>query len=114
MKKAAIKIAFIVLLIQGGIVKAQKIYSTNYDYQADIKVFVVSHDYKADLLVYKVDAEYKAVNNKGLWFFVDNDYQADKKVFFTNHDYQADLKIYFVEHSYQAAWKNIEKKHLLY
>lgn len=39
---------------------AQKIYSVEYEYQADIKVFVVDAEYKADLIVYKTDKENRA------------------------------------------------------
>ena len=62
-----------------GKIDAQKVYSVNYDYQADIKVFVTNYDYQADLLVYKVKYDYQAKENKGLWFFTEYDYQADKK-----------------------------------
>jgi len=46
---------------------AQKIYSVNYDYQADIKIFVTQYEYQADLLVYKVKYDYQAKGNQGLW-----------------------------------------------
>ena len=49
--------------------KAQKVYSVDAEYKADVKVYVVDADYKADLLVYKVDADYKAGDNDGKWFF---------------------------------------------
>ena len=39
---------------------AQKIYSVNSSYQADVKVFVVEHEYQADLIVYKTDKDYRA------------------------------------------------------
>lgn len=41
-------------------VNAQKVYSVDAEYKADVKVYVVDAEYKADLLVYKEDAEYKA------------------------------------------------------
>ena len=94
--------------------KAQKIYSVDKDYKADIKVFVVSSDYKADLLVYKVSSDYKAGDNDGKWFFVDSQYKAEKKIFFVDSQYQADLKIYFVSSQYKAGWEESSKKHLLY
>ena len=50
---------------------AQKIYSVDAEYKADVKVFVVDAEYKADLLVFKVDAEYKAGDNNGKWYFTD-------------------------------------------
>lgn len=50
---------------------AQKVYSTDRQYQADVKVFVVDHEYQADLIVYKTDKDYRAKKseNKGIWFF---------------------------------------------
>ena len=66
-------------LFAAGIVKAQKIFSVDAEYKANVKVFVVDAEYKADLLVYKVSAEYKAGSNDGKWFFVDAEYKAQKK-----------------------------------
>lgn len=60
---------------------AQKIFSVDREYQADVKVFVVDTEYKADLIVFKTDKEYKAKKeeNKGIWFVTDKANQADKK-----------------------------------
>jgi len=41
-------------------ITAQKIYSTNQPYKADIKVFVVENEYQADLKVFFVDYKYQA------------------------------------------------------
>lgn len=100
----------------GGItsVNAQKVYSVDADYKADVKVFVVDADYKADLLVYKVDSDYKAGDNDGKWYFTDADYKAKKKIYFVDADYKADLKIYFVDSDYKAGWKNSSKKAEMY
>ena len=35
--------------------KAQKVFSTDSQYQADVKVYVVDSEYQADLLVYKAE-----------------------------------------------------------
>ena len=48
---------------------AQKIYSVDAEYKAQVKVYVVDAEYKADLVVYKENAEYKAGNNDGRWYF---------------------------------------------
>ena len=40
--------------------KAQKVFSVNYENQADVKVFVVDYENQADLLVYKVKYENQA------------------------------------------------------
>ena len=92
---------FFALLAMSVGMQAQKIYSVNHEYQADVRVYVVDHEYQADLLVYRVDHEYQAKGNEGKWFFVD-------------HEYQSDVRIYFVDHEYQAGWRENAKKHLLY
>lgn len=82
---------------------AQKVYSVNYEYQADVKVYVVKNEYQAD-----------ARENKGIWYFTKYSYQADKKVYFTDYEYRADLKVYFTDQQYRAGWKNAQKRHLMY
>ena len=48
---------------------SQKIYSSQYEYQADLKVFVVDYEYQSDLKVFKVEKDYQSKGNIGLWFF---------------------------------------------
>ena len=105
---------FSILILNLSGIHAQKVFSVQNGYQADIKVFVTNYDYQADLLVYKVKNDYQAKDNEGLWYFTNYDYQSDKKIFFTKYDYQADLKIYFVDYEYQAGWRKNEKKHLMF
>lgn len=95
---------------------AQKMYSTNYQYQADIKIYVVDAEYKADIVVYRTEHKYEAVasENKGIWYFTDKSYEADKKVYFVDHEYQADIKVFFTDRKYKAEWRNYQKKPLLY
>ena len=99
-----------------GHCNAQKIYSVDHGYQADVKVFVADAEYKADLVVFKTNREYRAKKeeNKGIWFFTDRAYQADKKVYFVDRAYQADLKVFFTDKEYRAGWKNHDKKPLMY
>jgi len=92
---------------------AQKVYSCDSKYDADIKVFVVDSKYDADLLVYKVSSQYD-VNDDGLWFFVDSQYDAKKKIWFADSKYDADLLIFFVDSQYDAGWNNTSKKNLIY
>lgn len=93
--------------------QAQKIYSVKYSHRADVKVFVVDAEY---LVVYKTDKDYRAksVDNKGIWFFTDREYRADKKVYFTDRQHDADLKIFFTDKEYRAGWRNREKMPLMY
>jgi hypothetical protein len=50
---------FVIMLLIGGIGfgYAQKVYSVNYESQADVKVYVVAYESQADLKVYKVKYE---------------------------------------------------------
>ena len=95
---------------------AQKIYSVDHEYLADIKVYVVDKDYKADLIVYKTDKEYKAKasENKGIWYVSSKSFKADKKVFYVDKDYKADLKVFFTDKEYCVGWRKNEKKPLMY
>ena len=111
MKTLLFTSAFIIL---GIFANAQKIYSVQYESQAEIKVFVVKYESQADLKVYKVKYESQARGNEGLWFFVKYESQADKKIYFVNYESQADLKIYFVEYESQAGWRNKSLMQLLY
>jgi len=112
MKKVVVMTGLFLSLSKGSF--AQKVFSVDAEYKADVKVFVVDAEYKADLLVYKVNADYKAGNNDGKWYFVDADYKAKKKVYFVNADYKADIKVYFVDAEYKAGWKNSSKKAKMY
>jgi len=93
---------------------AQKIFSVEYQNQADIKVFVVDYENQCDLKVFKVDYSNQASGNSGLWYFVDYANQADKKIYFVDYPNQSDLKIYFVQYQNQAGWRDKSKQHLLY
>ena len=42
---------FVILSINQS--KAQKVFATNYTYQAELKVFVVAQEYQADLIKIK-------------------------------------------------------------
>jgi len=93
---------------------AQKVYSTDSKYDADVKVFVADSKYDADLIVYKCSSKYDADGNKGLWYFVDSKYDADKKIYFVSSKYDADIIIYFSSSKYDADWRDSSKKHVMY
>jgi len=92
----------------------QKIFTVENSSKSDLKVFVTKYQSQADLLVYKVDYTFQSAANKGHWFFVEYESQADKKIFFCDYASQADLKIFFVDYKSKAKWKKNKKKHLLY
>ena len=81
-------VLFIGLFFIPSIVFSQKIFTTDYQSQADIKVFVVDYESQSDLKVFKVDYQSQSKGNEGLW--------------------------YFVKYNSQSGWRNNSKKHLLY
>ena len=85
---------FIIALSIALCAKAQKVFSTPTESQADVKVFVVDKEYRADIIVFRTDREYraKASENKGIWYFTDKASRAEKKIYFVDKDYRADLK----------------------
>ena len=46
---------------------SQKIFTTNYSSQSDIKVFVVDYESQSDLKVFKVDYQSQSIGNEGFW-----------------------------------------------
>jgi hypothetical protein len=113
--KSYIAIITAVLLLLSGIDSfAQKVFSVNYESQANVKVFVVKYESQADLKVFKVKYESQAGDNNGKWFFTNYESQAKKKIFFVNYESQADVKIFFVDYESQAGWRNNSKKHFFY
>ena len=80
------------------------------------KVFSVDREYQADLVVFKTDKRYEASQkeNKGVWFFTNAGYEADKKLFFVDQEYKADLKVYFTDLKYKVGWRHNDKKHVMY
>ena len=93
---------------------SQKIFTTEYLSQSDIKVFLVDYESQSDLKVFKVEYQSQSKGNEGLWYFVKYPYQSDKKIYFVDYESQSDLKIFFVKYKSQSGWRNNSKKHLLY
>jgi hypothetical protein len=115
LKQNFMKQVFILLLLFFGLkFNAQKVFSTQYSSQAEVKVFVCQYESQADLKVYKVEYESQASGNEGKWFFTKYGSQAKKKIYFVETESSADLKIFFVKYSSSAGWRNNAKKHLMY
>ena len=104
----------LILLFMPLISVGQKIYSVDYQNQADVSVYVVEYENQCDLKVFKVDYPNQADGNKGLWHFVDYQNQADKKIFFVDYPNQSDLKIFFVKYQNQSGWRKKSKQHLMF
>jgi hypothetical protein len=63
-------------------INAQKVFSVDSQWQADVKVYVVDSEWQADLSVFKVSSQWQADGNEGKWYFTDSQWQADKKIYF--------------------------------
>jgi hypothetical protein len=59
----------IFLIISINSVNAQKVFTVEYENQADVKVFVVKYENQADINIFKVKYENQAGDNDGKWFF---------------------------------------------
>ncbi len=92
---------------------AQKVYVTEYNSHADIKVFVSKSPGNADLFVYKTDRADSAGENNGVWFFSEEKDKTFKKIYFVNYPSRADLIIHFVDDKSLAGWKNEAKKYVI-
>ncbi len=103
--------AFLIIPVS---VSAQKVFSCDHSYEADVKVFVAKYTYEADLLVYRVKYSYEAGQNDGKWFFCKYNYEADKTIYFCDYSYEADLIICFVDNSYEAKWREKSMQYLMY
>lgn len=91
---------------------AQKVEVVKHASQADVKVYVTNIEHEADVKVFKVKYPILAEGNKGKWFF-GNSTQADIKIMFVNYTSQADIKIYYVKYESLAGWVNNKKRNLL-
>ena len=112
MKRAFILFIFLIVALCG--LRAQKIYSTNYKSEADVKVYVTEYRSEADLIVYKTKYSSEATDNKGIWYFTQYKSEAKKKIYFTEYRSEADVKVYFTEYKSEAGWKDKSKQHLFY
>jgi hypothetical protein len=108
-----IYISLLLLLGAATEAAAQKVYVTDNEYRADVKVYVVNYESRADLVVYRTTSESRARDNKGLWYFLEKPYRADKKIYFVENEYRADLKVYFTNKEYRAGWRHPDKSSLL-
>lgn len=108
-------ILFLLLLVAiAGSLRAQRVYSTNYKSEADVKVYVTEYRSEADIIVYKTKYKSDATDNKGIWYFTEYKSEAKKIIYFTDYRSEADIKVYFTQYKSETGWKNKSKQHLLY
>lgn len=75
----------------------QKIFVTQYEYQADVIVHFVNQHYQANMIAEVVRYPYQTgfYNGRAHWCFVQYEHQADVKIFITPYEYQADWLVFF-------------------
>ena len=61
-------LTFAIIFFVATTINAQKVFSVDYESQADLKVFVVDYESQADLKVFKVKYQSLATGNEGKWF----------------------------------------------
>ena len=102
------------LVTMAGSLHAQRVYSTNYKSEADVKVYVTEYRSEADIIVYKTKYKSEATDNKGIWYFTEYRSEAKKIIYFTDYRSEADIKVYFTQYKSEAGWKDKSKQHILY
>jgi len=65
------------------LLKAQKVYETNFKSEADRLVFVTDFKSEADYLIYETEFKSEAKKSSGLWFWTDFKSEADYLIYFT-------------------------------
>lgn len=56
----------IIVFLIPSLIFSQKVFTTDYQSQSDIKVFVVDYESQSDLKVFKVDYQSQSKGNEGL------------------------------------------------
>lgn len=114
MKAKLSVLIFVLALFLLPDLQAQKVYSTDYKSEADVKVYVSRYKSEADLYVYKTTYKSEVRNNDGFWYFTDYKSEADKKIYFTSYKSEADIVVYFTDYKSEAGWRKSSKKHIMY
>lgn len=78
----------IIVFLIPSLIFSQKVFTTDYQFQSDIKVFVVDYESQSDLKVFKVDYQSQSKGNEGLWYFVKYISQSDKNIYFVDYPSQ--------------------------
>lgn len=92
----------ILFALISNFVWSQKVFITQYEYQADVIVQFVNQRYQANMVVEMVQCPYQAgfYNAKAHWCFVQYAYQADIKIFITDYAYRANWLVYFTKNGF--------------
>jgi len=92
--------------------KMPRLYRTDIESEADLKVYVTDIRSEADLVVYETGNEWEATESR-FWCYTDIASEADRKVFFTDSQWNADLTVFRTDVQSDAQWQNTGKQELL-
>ena len=98
----------IILLFLSFSVKAQNVFITQFQNQANVSVFVTNFQSEADLNVC-LSSFPTYGQNEGRWHIVGFQSESNTRVFFTNNRNQADIIIFYTEFISQAGWRSSNK-----
>lgn len=100
------------IFLSSSQLKAQIVYQTTNEKEADFKVFISQTPNGIDLYVYRSKIEEVKPGNIGYWHFGDKK-NAQKTIFIVNKFEDADLVIFIGRDPKLTGWKNESKKYLL-
>lgn len=90
-----------------------KLFKTDIESEADLKVYVTEIRSEADLVVYETENHWDAAGSQKIWSYTETKLEADRVVYFTESPWDAHLKIYLTEISTEAGWLNSTKDDLI-
>lgn len=82
----------------------QLIYATDWEIEADVKVYVTNDSSQAHLLVYLTKNNLEIGDSPGIWAYTAKKVEAKKIIFFTRKPEEADLIIYYTRNKGNAGY----------
>ena len=89
-----------------------RIYRTNIESEADLKILVTTIRSVADLVVYETASPWEATE-PGIWCYVEVRGEAERVVHFTDAHWDADLVVFRTGVQSDAGWLNADRSGLL-
>lgn len=89
-----------------------KLFRTDVESDADLKVFVTEIRSEADLVAFETVSAWEATEGP-IWCYTDVRSDADRVVFFTDSAWNADVKVFFTDVQSDACWQDGSKSGLM-
>lgn len=100
------------LLLTINQIKMPKLFKTDIQSEADVKVFISDIRSEADIVIYETQSEWEATE-KQIWCYTNIQSDADKIIFFASGAWDADVVIYITDIQSDAEIINSSKTDLL-